>query len=151
MLIRTAEHIDILQILAVRNAVTENKLSNPNSITPSDVAELIFERGKGWVCEIDQQIVGFSIVDLQNHNVWALFLRPEFEQQGIGKKLHDTMLNWYFGQTKRTIWLGTLPQTRASMFYKKAGWKEVGMHGLDEIKFEMTYSNWIKVQAMRHA
>ena len=90
------------------------------------------------------EIVGFSIVDLKDKNVWALFLRPEFEKQGFGRKLHDIMLNWYFEQTKTNIWLGTSPNTRAEIFYRKAGWTEIGTHGNGEIKFEMSYKNWKK-------
>ena len=54
------------------------------------------------------------------------------------------MLNWFFEQTKNTVWLGTSPGTRAENFYRRAGWVEVGTHGKGEIKFEMTYSNWVK-------
>jgi len=128
----------------VRNSVTENILSNPDLVSDKDYEEFIFERGKGWVCEIDSQIVGFSIVDLRENNVWALFLKPGFEKQGIGRQLHDIMVDWYFTQTRDTIWLGTTPKTRAELFYRKAGWKEIGMHGKDEIKFEMTYDSWSK-------
>ncbi len=28
------------------------------------------------------------------------------------------------------------------MFYRKAGWTEVGIYGKGEIKFEMTYDDW---------
>ena len=42
---------------------------------------------KGWVCEIDGQIVGFSIVGLVQRNVWDLFVIPVFERKGIGGKL----------------------------------------------------------------
>ena len=73
-----------------------------------------------------------------------MFLRPEFERQGIGKQLHDIMLDWYFGQTKENVWLGTSPQTRAETFYRKAGWTEIGTHGKGEIKFEMTANDWSK-------
>jgi len=61
---------------------------------------------------------------------------------GIGKRLHDDMLDWYFAQTSTTIWLGTAPATRAEKFYRKAGWQEVGIHGKGEIKFEMTAADW---------
>jgi GNAT superfamily N-acetyltransferase len=142
MIIREATIKDIAHIQIVRNAVKENTLSNPNLVTDDDCKEFITARGKGWVCEIDNDIVGFSIVDLEEHNIWALFLKPEFEKQGIGKQLHNTMLNWYFKQTTHTVWLGTAPETRAVTFYRKAGWVEVGVHGKGEIKFEMTYENW---------
>jgi hypothetical protein len=52
------------------------------------------------------------------------------------------MLRWYFDQTKQTLWLSTSPDTRAESFYKHAGWKEKGIHGKGEIKFEMTYDEW---------
>ncbi len=54
------------------------------------------------------------------------------------------MLNWYFDQDKENIWLGTSPNTRAEQFYRKLGWKEIGLHGQGEIKFEMTKESWIK-------
>lgn len=142
MILREAVIEDIQQIQFVRNAVKENMLSNPSLVSDEDCKEFITQRGKGWVCEINDRIVGFSIVDLKDKNIWALFVHPEFEGNGIGKKLHDTMLNWYFNQTKETVWLGTAPHTRAEKFYHKAGWKEAGTHGPKEIKLEMSYVNW---------
>ncbi|MBN4057882.1 GNAT family N-acetyltransferase [Olleya sp. AH-315-K02] len=144
MIFREAKAADIKQIQIVRNSVTENTLSSPDLVTDKDCLEFINRRGKGWVCEIGNQIVGFSIADLKDKNIWALFLIPEFEKKGIGKKLHKIMLDWYFEQTKSNVWLGTSPKTRAETFYRKAGWTEIGIHGNGEIKFEMTYENWKK-------
>ena len=142
MTIREACTDDIKQIQVVRNAVKENQLSNPDLVTDEDCKTFLTERGKGWVCEIDNQIVGFSIVDLKDNNIWALFVHPDFDKQGIGRQLHDIMLDWYFTQTRETVWLGTAPGTRAEVFYRKSGWIETGKHGKGEIKFEMTYNNW---------
>lgn len=143
MTIREAEIGDIKKIQIVRNSVTENILSDPSLVTDGHCKEYISVRGKGWVCEMQNEIVGFSIADLVENNIWALFVKPGFDKQGIGKLLHDTMMDWYFSQTRKTVWLGTSPQTRAEMFYRKAGWKEVGTHGDGEIKFEMTYADWV--------
>ncbi len=143
MIIREATIADIKQIQIVRNAVKENTLSDPGLVTDGDCAEYLSSRGKGWVCEIGDEIVGFSIVDVQDNNVWALFVTPGFDKRGIGKQLHDTMLNWYFSQTSDTLWLGTAPNTRAEAFYRKAGWTEIGTHGKGEIKFEMKRENWL--------
>ena len=142
MIIREAKVEDIPQIQIVRNSVKENTLSNPDLVTDKDCEEFMTERGKGWVCEIDEKITGFSIVDLKENNIWALFVDPDFEKMGIGKKLHDIMLDWYFKQTQENVWLGTSPNTRAEMFYRKTGWIEIGLHGKNEIKFEMTFDNW---------
>ncbi|MDH3323730.1 MAG: GNAT family N-acetyltransferase [Flavobacteriaceae bacterium] len=141
---REAHKTDIKQIQIVRKSVIENTLSNPQLVTDADCLEFITKRGKGWVCEIDNNIVGFSIVDLKEHNIWALFVHPNHDKQGIGKQLHDLMLDWYFNQTNQNVWLGTAPNTRAEIFYRKSGWTEVGIHGKGEIKFEMTYEDWKK-------
>jgi len=142
MIFREATTTDIPQIQLVRNSVKENVLSDPALVTDKDCEDYLLGRGKGWVCEIEGEVVGFAIADLIDHNVWALFVKPGFDKKGIGKKLHDDMLDWYFAQTDLTIWLGTAPGTRAEGFYRKAGWSEVGIHGKGEIKFEMTASNW---------
>ncbi|HQZ51674.1 MAG: GNAT family N-acetyltransferase [Chitinophagaceae bacterium] len=142
MIFREATIEDIPQIQIVRNSVTENTLSDPALVPDKDCEEFMFVRGKGWVCEIDKQITGFAIADLKENNIWALFLLPAFEKQGIGKRLHDMMIDWYFTQTKDNVWLGTSPNTRAERFYRKAGWKEIGTHGKGEIKFEMSFDEW---------
>lgn len=142
---REAKIEDISQIQFVRNAVKENMLSNPALVTDDDCSNFLFKRGKGWVCEIENRIVAFAIADLEENNIWALFVHPSFQLKGIGKVLHRTMLDWYFSQTKKKVWLGTAPNTRAERFYKQAGWTEVGTHGNKEIKFEMTFSEWGKV------
>ena len=143
MIIREANTADINQIQIVRNSVTENTLSNPNLVTDKDCEEYITVRGKGWVCEIENKIVGFAIADLKEKNIWALFIDPKFERKGIGQKLHRIMMDWYFTQTKNKVWLGTAFNTRAENFYREAGWTEVGTNGTKEIKFEMTYKDWI--------
>ena len=142
MKIRVAMVNDIPQLVIIRLSVKENILSNPTLISEKDYNEFLTKRGKGWVGEINNKIVGFAIVDILHNNVWALFIEPGFEKLGIGRKLHDEMLNWYFSQTNNTLWLGTSPHTRAYAFYHRAGWKEAGFHGIGEIKFEMTNDNW---------
>lgn len=138
---RQATIKDIPQIQIVRNSVKENQLSNPNLIPDNLVEEFITKRGKGFVCEIDDKIVGFSIVDFVENNVWALFILPDFEGKGIGKKLHQLMLDEYFSQTKEAIWLSTAANSRAELFYKKQGWRNAGFHG-NEVKFEMSFEDW---------
>ena len=117
-------------------------LSDPSLVTDKDCEEYMTVRGKGWICEADNMIVGFAIIDVKEKNIWALFVHPEYEQKGIGKQLHNTMLDWYFNQYDSPLWLGTAPRTRAEVFYRRSGWKETGTHGKGEIKFEMTQNNW---------
>ena len=142
MIYRQAQLSDIKQIQVVRHLVKENTLSNPELVPDKDVAYYITEKGKGWVCEIGGQVVGFSIVDLQEKSVWALFIDPDYAEKGIGKALHRLMLDWYFNRTKETITLGTAPNTRAERFYTLQGWKSLGSYANGETKFALKYEDW---------
>ncbi len=142
MIFREAKISDIKQMQVVRNSVKENQLSDPALVPDKDYEAFMFVRGKGWVCEMESKIIGFAIADLKESNIWALFVSPEHEGRGIGKNLHDLMLNWYFAQDKQHVWLGTAPNTRAEKFYHIQGWKEAGTHGKGEIKFEMSKIEW---------
>lgn len=142
MLFREATLAHIPQLQKVRRAVKENVLSNPALVTDAHCADYLTKRGKGWVCEVDGTVVGFSIVSLSDKNVWALFVHPDYEGRGIGRKLQHLMLQWYFRQTKEKLWLSTEAHSRAAAFYKKSGWTEVGWHNQQELKFEITFNDW---------
>lgn len=117
-------------------------LSNPSMITESDYMEYITARGKGWLAEVENTAAGFAIIDCIDHNIWALFVKPGFDRMGVGRKLHDTMLDWYFSNYDDDLWLSTAPNTRAESFYRAAGWKEDGLHKNREIKFTISSGDW---------
>jgi len=142
MIVREAVTADIPQIQVVRNLVKENPLPDPSLVTDADCKDYLTNRGKGWVCEMGNRIVGFSIISVKDNNVWALFIQPGYERQGIGRLLHDRMMNWYFTQTTETVWLGTAPGTRAEKFYEAAGWTKTGIRPNGEVRFEMSQSQW---------
>jgi len=142
MIVREAVTADIPQIQVVRNLVKENPLPDPSLVTDADCKDYLTNRGKGWVCEMGNRIVGFSIISVKDNNVWALFIQPGYERQGIGRLLHDRMMNWYFTQTTETVWLGTAPGTRAEKFYEAAGWTKTDIRPNGEVRFEMSQSQW---------
>jgi GNAT superfamily N-acetyltransferase len=144
MIFREANTKDIPQIQLVRNAVKENILSDPSLVTDADCEKFLNVIGKGWVCEAENNIVGFAIIDLLDKNIWALFVHPRHDKKGIGRQLHDTMLDWYFEKFDEPLWLGTSPKTRAEEFYRRKGWTETGTHAKGEIKFGMDKRTWIK-------
>ncbi|ELR68962.1 acetyltransferase, GNAT family [Fulvivirga imtechensis AK7] len=129
--------------MAVRLAVKENVLADLSRVSRADCEEYLTRRGRGWVCELQDQIVGFAVVDLQENNVWALFILPEYEGRGIGRKLHHMMLDWYFSRGKSYLWLTTGMNTRAEKFYESCGWLKTGPYGDDEVKFEMRADDWL--------
>ena len=111
MIIREARIDDIDHYMIVRMAVKENILSNPALVTQKDNEDYLTQFGKGWVCEIDQTIVGFAIVGLKQHNIWALFVHPDFEDQGIGtSRYHARMV---FRSNSRSCLVRNLTQYKS--------------------------------------
>lgn len=142
MIFREAVINDIEQMHEVRMAVKENVLSNPGLVTMADYVKFLSTDGKGWVCESNGVILGFSIVDIRDHNIWALFIKPGSEKQGIGRRLHGLMLDWYFQNYTEDLWLGTEPGTRAEIFYARAGWSKTGTRSNGETRFGITRDTW---------
>jgi GNAT superfamily N-acetyltransferase len=141
-MIREAVLTDIAAMHRIRMAVKENRLNNPDLVREKDYEEYLSKRGKGWVIEENVHITGFAIIDLVDHNVWALFVDPQQEGKNYGRQLHAIMMDWYFEKTGQAAWLSTAPGPRAEKFYRKAGWKETGVTQSGEIKFEMTFDQW---------
>jgi GNAT superfamily N-acetyltransferase len=137
LVIRDAGYEDIAAMHRIRMAVKENILTNPGLVKNEDYVKYISSPNKGWVCMADDKLAGFAIVNREAGNVWALFVDPVFERIGIGRLLHNQMIEWYFKQTDQPLGLSTEPGTRAENFYRKAGWTYSGPYGSREIKFEL--------------
>ncbi|RTQ48918.1 GNAT family N-acetyltransferase [Hymenobacter gummosus] len=144
MLYREAQLSDLPELERVRFAVRENVLRTPDLVTPAHYEDYLTRRGRGWVATLPDghTVTGFAIADLQGHSIWALFVDPAYDRQGIGKQLHRRMLDWYFGQTTETVWLSTAPGTRAEEFYRRQGWQDAGRTSSGEVRFEMTAEQW---------
>lgn len=139
--IRAAKIKDVLAMMTIRLAVKENRLSRPDIVKKEDYYYYLAEGGKGWVWVEKSVIKGFAFLDLTNSSVWALFVHPDEEGKGIGRALHDHMLDEYFKTTENDLTLTTAPGTRAAHFYKNALWQETGMKG-GELVFVMDKTRW---------
>lgn len=127
MRIRRALEGDIAAMHAIRLSVRENQLDDPGSVLPHHYQAFMTDDGRGWVAEIDGRIAGFAVADRVHASVWALFVDPTFEGQGVGRRLHQTMIDWLFETGAEQIWLSTSPDTRAERFYIAAGWQPAGL------------------------
>jgi GNAT superfamily N-acetyltransferase len=124
-LLRIATSADIEAMHRVRLAVRENRLADPSRVTPDHYRAMLEHRGRGWVYEdssAPEALAGFGIADNTARNIWALFVQPGYEGRGIGRALHDAMVEWLFAVGDTPIWLTTDPNTRAARFYVAAGW-----------------------------
>lgn len=82
--IRRAVHADVPRIMAIRHAVIENRLSDPNSVTAADCVAFI-DRSEIWVWVEDGMIQGFAAGEPLNGQIFALFVDPKYEGRGIGR------------------------------------------------------------------
>jgi GNAT superfamily N-acetyltransferase len=135
MIIREATRIDVPGLAAVRGAVKENILTS--DIPHERIVVGLEARGKGWVAEHDGQVIGFSMADLEESMIWALFLLPEWERQGLGATLLKRAVDWLWRQGCRRIWLTTEPGSRAEGFYEHLGWSRSGITDKGEVRFEL--------------
>lgn len=140
--VRVATEADVEEMQRIRRAVRENRLADPAAVQDHHVREMITERGRGWVAEVDGRVAGFAIGDLAGANVWALFVDPEFEGRGLGRRLHDAMMDWLFAAGLERVWLSTDPGTRAETFYRAAGWSPAGEHR-GEARYELSRAAWL--------
>ena len=145
MPLREATIDDIPALHAVRMAARENILRNPSLATPEDYTRYLTTDGKGWLFEEGGEVKGFAIVNTRAHEVWALFVHPDAEGRGIGRKLHDPLLEWYFEYFEDTLRIGAAPGTRAEKFYLKKGWKNQGIRMNGEIRFTMSVTDYEKM------
>jgi len=120
----------------VRLAVRENRLTS-SAIGEEHYVPEIEITGRGWVIEKDGTVVAFAVGNASTANIWALFVDPEHERQGYGRKLHAVMTKWLFAEGLTCIWLSTDPGTRAQHFYEAAGWVFTGVLPDGEHRYEL--------------
>jgi GNAT superfamily N-acetyltransferase len=134
--LRQARREDIRAMHRVRLSVHENQLTS-TVISNEDYIAAIEQPGRGWVIEVEDRVVAFAIGNSQTANVWALFVDPDCEGRGYGRKLHDVMVGWLWSQGLKRLWLTTGPGTRAERFYRAAGWIDAGYTERGEMAFEL--------------
>ena len=162
MPILIADEKDITSLVALMDSAYRGENSKQGWTSEADlfignkrtdettVANLIKKPGVVFLKYLNEEEIleGCVLLNKKDNRIYlGMFsVSPLAQGKGIGKKLHDDMLDWYFSQTDSAIWLSTAPGTRAEKFYHKAGWKNVGMHGKGEIKFEMAAAYWKKAK-----
>lgn len=122
VVLRRATPADIPAMSRIRLAVTENRLRDPGRITPQMYEDFLDRDGRGWVAQIDGVTVAFSYANRLDGSIWALFVDPGHEGQGLAKRLLDLATAWLFEIGFARISLSTGPGTRAEAFYARRGW-----------------------------
>ena len=134
---RKLEVSDLADVYEIRFSCTEN------IIHPHQIQYLLREtalkdigQGGGWMCLDGDVKVGFSMpIFAPEPMLAALFVRPEYQRRGIGKKLMGLAINWLKENKSESIILETDPGSYADEFYKRNGWERGKMaeYGLQVI------------------
>jgi GNAT superfamily N-acetyltransferase len=138
--LRRAERADFAGMHRVRCAVRENRLVSL-VLSEADYVAAIEPPGRGWVIELEGEIVAFAVADAVTGNIWALFVDPDHERRGYGRRLLEAMTEWLWSRGLARLWLTTAPGTRAESFYAAAGWQRAGSTSGGELRFERTREN----------
>jgi GNAT superfamily N-acetyltransferase len=134
-MLRRATPEDIPRIMEIRGAVRENRLSDPSRVTVADVHWHI-AHAPIHLWEDGGVIKGFSAGDPRDGSIFALFVDPTFEGQGIGQALILAACRSLAATGHRIARLSTDPGTRAERFYLRNGWLVRGLDARGEMVFE---------------
>lgn len=134
---RRAALDDIPAMSRIRLAVRENALSNPGRITTQMYLDHLDDKGRGWVAELDGEVIGFSYADRTDGSIWALFVDPPREGLGAGRGLLRLAVDWLFEIGFDEVRLGTAANTRADRFYAALGWTREDMRDDVEVGYRL--------------
>lgn len=141
VLIRTATPDDVDTLCAIRTSVVQNHLSLEQmaglGITPQVLSDTLRAAPCGWIAEVDGQAAGFSMVDLDEGEVFAMFVLPSHEKLGLGCQLMAVAEAALF-EHHDTLYLVTdgRDEIRANGFYQRLGWSVVGPVDGDDVRYE---------------
>jgi len=123
--IRPAQLSDVECIFTIRTSVAENHLSREEmqemGITESTVSNMIKESRCAWVATDDDKAVGFSMILREKGSLFGLFVLPDYEGRGIGRRLTEIAEQALF-KHHEVAWLETDKNSRAAKFYLHLGW-----------------------------
>ena len=144
--LRPATVDDVEELFDVRCSVSENHQSREQlaaiGITSVSVKEMI--AGGDYVttvAEVDGRAAGFTMAQISRGYIFACFVRPEYEGQGIGRMLMRAAEDGLRAAGLQRAWLatGADPQLRAVGFYRHLGWLEDGVLKDGQLRFSKNF------------
>jgi GNAT superfamily N-acetyltransferase len=139
--IRVALPSDLPEMTRIRTSVRENHASveelAARGITPASIIAMMATDSRTWLALVDGVPAGFSMGIVHRATIYALFIHPDYEGRGIGKRLLAEAENWLFGQGCEELWLdtGQEPEIRAHGFYLRQGWTLKGLGDPGELRY----------------
>ncbi len=139
--LRQASPGDIELLFDIRTSVKQNHLSREQlhamGITAATLADAIDSSPCAWIAEWCREPAGFVMVDHEEGEVFALFVRPQHEGKGLGRLLLQRAEQELFQRHER-IHLTTDGNEviRANGFYRRLGWTCVEAVDDRDVRYE---------------
>jgi GNAT superfamily N-acetyltransferase len=110
------------------NAVSEERLRELGISAESWGADIASGALPGFVCRADGRLAGYCFGDARTGEVVVLALLPEFEGQGLGRRLLGLVVQHLRDLGHRRLFLGCSsdPAVRSYGFYRHLGWRATG-------------------------
>ncbi len=130
MIIREIKPEDIPSLFDIRIKTWHNSNGAEEmlqmGITHESVIKMMEKTHRGWLAEVDGDIVGFTIGNQVTGEMWVIAVLSEFENRGIGRSLMQKIEKWLFDKGADKLWLVTDPneEFRAVGFYHRLGWQD---------------------------
>ncbi len=134
--IRVATRADDDQIYRIRHAGDENTLEGETAIEVAQVYPWFIAEGLIFIGEDRGRVVGFSAADTRDGSIWALFIDPTAERQGVGTALLAHALDHLRQSGFERAALSTDARSYAAGFYQRRGWRISGQKNAVEIILE---------------
>jgi len=131
--IRIATGSDAAECVRLRgqtrqNAISPERLAAIGITAASWGADIDSGQLPGFVCVVDEAIVGYCFGDRDSGEVVVLALLPAFEGAGLGKALLRAVIELLtcFGHRRLFLGCATDPSARSFGFYRHLGWVPTG-------------------------
>lgn len=139
--LRMATVDDVESLFEIRTSVVQNHLSREQmdalGITAQVLRSAINEGPCIWLAEVDQWPVAFSMIDRAEGEVFAMFVRPAFENRGLGRLLMAAAEAELFKAHERIVLVTDGRQEiRANGFYQRLGWSVVERVDAQDVRYE---------------
>ncbi|MCD9085737.1 GNAT family N-acetyltransferase [Stenotrophomonas sp. SY1] len=142
--VRPANASDVEALFDIRTSVTQNHLSREQmaqmGIDAETLTAMLSAGPCAWLAEVEGLPVAFSMIDLDDACLFAVFVRPGHEGRGLGSAVLAPAEAALFAQHAR-IWLSTdgREEIRANGFYRRHGWQVVAQLQDGDVRYEKAH------------
>ncbi|MGX9272384.1 GNAT family N-acetyltransferase [Pantoea ananatis] len=79
-------------------------------------------QGGGWICQVGDDYAGYGLgIYAPEPLTGGLFVKPEYQKQGIGTHLLNAIVQWFSDRGAEAIMLTTAPSSGAERFCQANG------------------------------